>query len=158
MDVYQSPWELNLMKTESIAAVFFVLGFGAFAMAGELVEVKMVSSPSAASTPQLAQMPKAPPADATLLLSIEAAADEQGDFHAKCISDGKTIQIGGRVTTMSNGERQLRIEFSANSPGSTQGVSSNIMLNPDTARVIGGLLGGSEPRLIVATVKPPEKK
>ena len=129
--------------------------FGSIAGAGEIVEVRLLEEKQATQVPATQ-----PSADATMLLAIEALIDPSGNFHASCLVGDKTIRLDGNMKTMSDGARQVKIDFLNQedfhpAARSTESITSHIVMHPGAECVIGGMHSRSAgQRFIVATIKP----
>ena len=144
-------------------ALLAVLVMNSFAVAGEIVEVRVVvddrskpegKQPGAAA----ATLPVDPPKDAKVVMSIESLIGVDGDFHAKCVIDGTTIRLKGRVKASDDGKRNVSVDFSRKSKAGGQQVSTTVVLAPDQPVLIGGLAASDGARLVVVTIKAEESE
>ncbi len=142
------------------ASLLTVVGMGSFAVAGAIVEVRVLvdDRPNPDAKEPAAAQPVDPPKDAKVVLSVESLVGADGDFHAKCVVDGTTIRLTGRVTATDDGKRKVSIDFSQRGRAGGQQVSTNVMLAPDEQRVIGGLTGrGGGARLVAVRIKAEDR-
>ena len=131
-----------------------LLAMKSFAAAGEVVEVRVLEDDRASDQKRpAAELPVDPPKDAKTILSVESLAGTDGHFHAKCVIDGKTVRLKGRVTAAEDGVRRLSVDFSLRSEGGAQQVSTTVILKRDEERILGGLAGNVESGALLIAVR-----
>ncbi len=144
-----------MFKLVCAVSVLTVVALNALAVAGDIVEVRVLvdDRPNADAKDPAAALPVDPPKDAKVVLSIESLIGAEGGFHAKCVVDGETIRLKGRVTASENGKRRISIEFSRQGKAGGQQVSTNVVLAGEQQQVIGGSAGSHGARFVVARIK-----
>ena len=139
-----------------IVSLLTLLAPTSFAAAGDVVEVRVLEDdrPSDQNRPA-GELPTDPPKNAKTVLSIESLVGAHGDFHAKCVIDGKTVRLKGRVIAAEDGKRRLSVDFSLRSQGGGQQVTTNVILRRDKERILSGLAstGDSGALLVAARIK-----
>jgi hypothetical protein len=137
-----------------------IVVFPTAAWAGDVVEVRVVETKSAAKSADApADLPTAVPKDAKALASIEALADAAGGaFRAKCVVDGKEVRLRGSLGAAREGKRLVKVEFVRRDASGTQQLSTNVLLAAEEERVIGGMVadGDGVARLVVLSIKHAE--
>ena len=144
-----------MFKMVCAVSLLMVVSTNTFAIAGDVVEVRVLvdDRPNPDGKGPTGPASVDPPKDAKVLLSIESRAGADGKIHAKCVIDGKTIRLTGRVTANQDGTRRVSIDFSQQGIVGRQRTSTTLMLVPDQQRVIGNLSGREGDRLIAVRLK-----
>jgi hypothetical protein len=144
-----------MFKVVCAVSLLVVVATSRVAVAGDIVEVRVLvdDRPNTDGKGPTGPAPVDPPKDAKLILSIESLAAADGALHARCVINGKTIRLTGRVTANQDGTRRVAIEFSQRGNVGRQKVSTTLMLVPDQQRVIGNLTGSDGARLVTVRLK-----
>ena len=144
-----------MFKLVCAVSLLTVVGMNSLAVAADIIEVRVLvdDRPNPDAKQPAAAPPVDPPKDAKVVLSIESLIGADGGVHARCVVDGETIRLTGRVTAMRDGKRRVSIDFSRQGKMGGQQVSTNIVLAREQQQVIGGSAGSHGARFVTMRIK-----
>ena len=107
----------------------------------------------------LADLPTTPvPANPQVLASIETLTTVGYDFAAATTVDGTTLKLAGRLRGSTDGHILLNLDFEHRWADGVTSISSSLMPERDTPKVISALAGGDSDYLLVLTLLSPARQ
>jgi hypothetical protein len=86
------------------------------------------------------------------VLTVETLAPAGGAFRSRTTLGERVVELKGSLKEGGGGHLRISVTFLDNAPGSNHEVTTNVMVTPGKAHVIGKLVGGGRERSVVLII------